>query len=93
VGKLPKPGWVFFASRRLNRSLVIVHEAAADCQDQYWPMENNMVVFGYGRQYKCCDKYLSAVPASFTLGFVESAHPAEIKKLVKDQLYDYTLVR
>jgi hypothetical protein len=36
-------------------------------------MEGNMTVFGFGRQYRCCEKYLRAVPAHFTIGLVETA--------------------
>jgi len=35
---------------------------------QCWPMESNMAVFGFGRQYCCSGRYLDKSPARFTIG-------------------------
>jgi hypothetical protein len=49
-------------------------------------MENNMTVFGFGRQYRCCDRYLTAVPAKLTIGFAETKQFPEILKIVESTL-------
>ena len=30
-------------------------------------------MFGFGRQYRCCGRYLTTAPASFTIGFGEDS--------------------
>ena len=71
AGDLPAPEWLLFADGALDRGLVVAHHDDDLKTDQYWPMEGNMTVFGFGREYRCCGKFLQAVPARFTIGLVE----------------------
>jgi hypothetical protein len=41
--------------------------------DQYWPMQDNMTVFGFGRQFTCCRQFLNAAPARFSIGFIPAS--------------------
>jgi hypothetical protein len=45
-------------------------------------MEGNMTVFGFGRQSRCCGKYLTAEKSAFSIGLVESKEHAEVAKAV-----------
>ncbi|HKJ67267.1 MAG TPA: hypothetical protein VKA68_04870, partial [bacterium] len=83
VEDLPAQEWLYFADGTADRSLVLIHHADDTALDQYWPMEGNMTVFGFGREYPCCDQYLSEVPAQFTIGVVESREYAEIAEFVQ----------
>lgn len=80
TGKLPAPQWVVFGDRAQVRVLFLVQHEADEAEDQFWQMEGNMTVFGFGRQYRCCEKYLTAVPAHFTVGFAETA---DLERAVK----------
>lgn len=71
-GDLPKPEWVYFADGATRRALFTVNHQNDPALDQFWPMEGNMTVFGYGRQYRCCGRYLDSSPAQFTIGLIEA---------------------
>ena len=68
TGDMANPEWVYFRDGARDRYLFMAHHEDDALEDQYWQMENNMTVFGFGRQYPCCDKYLTAVPAHLTIG-------------------------
>ena len=70
---LPGDEWVYFADAKLRRALVLVHHHRDEHVDSYWPMQNNMTVFGFGR--KGLTKHMTQVPAQFTVGFCESTDP------------------
>ena len=40
--------WLFFGDPTLNRSLYFVHHEADELVDSYYPMNNEMTVFGFG---------------------------------------------
>jgi len=67
---IPEPEWLYFGAGNVNRVLYLIHHQDDDFTDSYWPMENNMTVFGFGR--KGLNKYLKLVPAHFTIGFAEN---------------------
>lgn len=71
--RIPSPRWAFFGKDGLHRSLFFVHHGEADVLDQFWQMENNMTVFGFGREYKDGRQLLTELPSRFTIGFAESA--------------------
>jgi hypothetical protein len=79
-GILPAPKWVGFGDRQLDRMLYLVRHDDTEALDQYWQMQSNMTVFGFGRQYRCCEKYLTSVPGEFTIGFAETA---DLERLVR----------
>jgi len=72
TGDLPEPEWVYFGSGNTTRVLYLIHHEDDDLPDQYWPMESNMTVFGFGRVYRTIDRYMERTPAHFTIGFSET---------------------
>ncbi|MEO8167609.1 MAG: T9SS type A sorting domain-containing protein, partial [bacterium] len=73
VGELPAPEWVYFGDVAMRRVLYLSKHEDDNAGDQYWQLENNMTVFGFGRQFQCCDRYLTAVPMHLTIGFAEDS--------------------
>ena len=83
AGKLPAPQWAVFGDRAQVRILFVAQHEPDEAPDQFWQMEGNMTVFGFGRQYRCCEKYLTAVPAHFTVGLAETADLDRAVKFVE----------
>lgn len=86
VGELPAPEWVYFGDKKCDRVLYLIQHQDDEALDQFWSMENNMTVFGFGRQYRCCDRYLTAVPAKLSIGFAETNRFPEIRRIVDSTL-------
>lgn len=75
---LPAPKWAGFADGATGRTLYIAKHEPSEQLDQYWPMEHNMTVFGFGRDdTDGPSALLTGAPATFTVGFVESPDAAE----------------
>ncbi len=72
-GRLESPRWVYFGDANSERVLFLAQHSDDGDYDQFWQMEGNMTVFGFGREYKCCEKSLTKTPAEFTIGFVKSS--------------------
>lgn len=83
---LPGPEWIAFGDDRLDRVLYLVQHHDDDKLDQFYEMNSAMTVFGFGREHRCCGKYLSQVPATYTLGLAESADPAAIRRAIDQVL-------
>jgi hypothetical protein len=81
-GSLPSPKWVYFGDGAVRRVLFLAQHEGKQAQDQFWQMQGNMTVFGFGRQYRCCEKYLTQVPAQFTVGFAETADFGHVRKFI-----------
>jgi hypothetical protein len=75
--------WVYFGDTKSKRVLFVINHQDDQANDQFWQMESNMTVWGFGRQYRCCGRYMTAVPAQFTVGFVESTKFNNIRKAVE----------
>lgn len=69
---LPGPEWVAFGDRKLNRVLYLASHQEDDQPDQYWPMEGNMTVFGFGRRLRTVHRFFEH-PGRFTVGLVEAS--------------------
>lgn len=82
VGELPGPEWVYFGDKKCNRVLYLIQHQDDEALDQFWPMEKNMTVFGFGRQYRCCERYMSAVPAKLSIGFAETGQFPAIRRII-----------
>jgi hypothetical protein len=41
-------------------------------------MDGEMTVFGFGREHRCCGKYLTETPATFVVFFSDTASPEAI---------------
>ncbi len=67
---LPSPEWLYFSDTQKNRSLFLSHLEDDNTIDSYKSMQNNMTVFGFGRDGGT--KYLTAVPSKFLFGFIET---------------------
>jgi hypothetical protein len=83
---IPVPEWLYFADRTIQRSLLLIHHEDDDIVDQYWPMEGNMTVFGFGRKYKTTDRYLTKTPARFTIALCESLDFDTIRRQARSLL-------
>lgn len=66
---LPNPEWVYFGAGNTSRVLFLVNHQEEDAIDSYWPMEHNMTVFGFGRELGSVNKFMTSIPACFTIGF------------------------
>lgn len=62
--------WIYFADPSSKYALYLASDATA-APWQYWPMDGNMTVFGFGRELTCCGKFLAGT-AHFTIGIVEN---------------------
>ena len=82
---LPAPEWVYFGDRNVKRTLFFLHHEADEAVDQYYPMDG-MTVWGFGRNYQCCEKYLQDTPNRFTLGFVESDEPEVVQADIQQRI-------
>ncbi len=78
---LPSPKWVCFVDHNSNRGLYVVHHEHDNVVDSYWPMEESMTVFGFGR-YEL-EKHLNRAPAVFTIGLIEDCSFDTINNHVK----------
>ena len=67
------PKWAYFASPASNSMLFVASHQPTASRTRYWPMENNMTVFGFGRQYTCCGMYLNRTPAVFSIGLIPAS--------------------
>jgi hypothetical protein len=67
----PNATWAYFADPSSRNVLFVTSDGQQTAPWQYWPMDGNMTVFGFGRELSCCGKYLTAVPARFTIGIVQ----------------------
>jgi hypothetical protein len=74
---------VYFGDGTLKRALFLVNHQDDDANDQFWPMEGNMTVFGFGRQYRCCGRYMTAAPAQFTVGLLEDSGFERVRAAVE----------
>jgi hypothetical protein len=63
--------WVYFGDTSVRRALYLLSHQDDSFNDQFYQMDGAMTVWGFGRQHRCCGKYLHA-PAQFTVGVVES---------------------
>jgi hypothetical protein len=77
-GPLPSPSWIAFGDRAGERAVLLLHHEDDDHPDNFYQMENNMTVFGFGRQRG--QKFLATVPQSVSIGFVESVEPEIINR-------------
>jgi len=69
--RLATPRWVYFTDGATGRIIYFAHHADDGDVDSYWPMEQNMTVFGFGRRKLASS--LTKAPARFTVGLAEPA--------------------
>ena len=73
---------MYFGDSKTNRVLYLALDEDDDKQDQFWQMQGNMTVFGFGRQYRCCDTYMTTVPVHLTIGFAEADDFEQVGKVI-----------
>lgn len=83
---IPAPEWVYFGSGKTRRVLYLIHHEDDDLPDQYWPMEGNMTVFGFGRRYGSLERFMEQVPAHFTVGFAEDGALPVARRVIESAL-------
>ncbi len=89
---LPGPEWAAFGDPAKHRVLFVAHPDDDDLVEQYWPMEGNMTVFGFGRGTadvngkKRSVPLLTAVKNTMAFGIIDTDVPAEVARRVKSNL-------
>lgn len=82
---LPAPAWVGFASTSCNRTLLVTCHDPVEHVDQYWPMEHNMTVMGFGRDDRGgLRSLLTHAPADFTVQLIDSTNFAAARTAVDE---------
>ncbi len=76
VGNLPSPEWAYFGDAKLKRVLFLVNHQNDAINDQFRHMDSSMTVFGFGRRLKSLERFMTATPAQFTIGFIEMVEDA-----------------
>lgn len=82
-GDLPGPEWIYFGDDSTERTIYLAHDDD-DRTDQFWQMREEMVVFGFGREYRCCETFMDRVPAVFTVGFAEDSAFARVGPIIEN---------
>lgn len=72
--------WLYFSDPRKNRSLYLVKHRDDEEVDSYWPMNEEMTVFGFGRLG--IKKFMRQVPSQFTLGLCEDVKPKRVRDIL-----------
>jgi len=70
---LPDPEWIYFYDTSLRRSLLLVSHTDDDIDDNFWEMNGDMTVFGFGRTCRgVCFGFTPAMcPRAFTIALLE----------------------
>lgn len=84
------PGeWLYFADPKVNRSLFLIHHEDDEALDSYWPMNEEMTVFGFGR--KGLNKFMKTVSAQFTIGLCDESSFGDVSKIVDSAYRDLVI--
>ena len=83
-GVLPDPEWVWFGDQSCGRVLYLAKHEHDQHPDQFWQMQGNMTVFGFGRKpNENPGTYMEEVPVHLTIGFAESTDYREIRNIIR----------
>ena len=85
-GDLPDPEWIYFGDPGSKRVLYLANHSPDLLPDQYWPMDGNMTVFGFAREYRCCGHFFQSSPARFTVGIAESKEYPDVRTVVESAM-------
>jgi len=84
TGDLPDPEWVYFGDENCSRVLFLAKHENDNKPDQFWQMQGNMTVLGFGRKpNEDPGTYLTDVPVHMTIGFVEDTEYEQIIKVIR----------
>lgn len=78
---IPAPEWIVFGDPRLKRVLFLAHHEDDRHPDGFYQMQHQMTVFGFGRSNG--ETFLDSVPQRFSIGFLETADPSEIRSALQ----------
>jgi len=77
--------WAYFSDPNVGtsgRSLYMIHSEDDAATDSYYPMEGNMTVFGFGREYPSTAGFLSGVPQHLTIGLMDGTQYTQCSKII-----------
>jgi len=80
---IPAPEWVYFEDSMLDRYIYLVHEEDDSLSDDFWQMQSNMTVLGFGRTQNVNNKQLSGIPMHFTIGLANDATFASANRVIE----------
>jgi hypothetical protein len=63
--------------------IYLVHEEDDSLSDDFWQMQSNMTVFGFGRNQNVNDKQLSGIPMHFTIGLADDARFSSANRVIE----------
>ena len=86
AGDLVGEEWLYFADPNVGRALFLAYHTDDDKVDSYWPMEDAMTVFGFGRLE--LNKFIEQVPSQFTIGLIDATAYAAAAPLVRSAYRD-----
>ncbi|MDD5687547.1 MAG: carbohydrate-binding protein [Elusimicrobia bacterium] len=98
------PEWAYFKDGSLNRSIFFAHSEDDSQPESYWPIlhdvvKSDLTVFGFGRNYIAGNdavnvtKYMSAVPAHFTMGLYNDKTYPVMSKVIESSYRDLGVVQ
>ncbi len=81
---LPGEEWIYFGDNDLTRVLYLANHQEDDVVDCQYVMQDNMVVFGFGRdEQESRAPHMEANPGVFTLGFIEDTGHAQVAQQIR----------
>ena len=86
--------WAYFSDPAVGtagRSFFVSHHEDDTITDTYWPMENNMTVFGFGRIGQSATGYFTSTPQHFSIGLIDGTGYAQNSKIVNSSYKDLTI--
>lgn len=87
TGVLPDPEWVWFGDESCHRVLFLAKHEYDQHPDQFWQMQGNMTVFGFGRKpHEHPGTYMLEVPLHLTIGFVERTNFTDITEHIRSAI-------
>jgi hypothetical protein len=82
--------WLAFTDPHVGRSIYIVNHEDDEAIDSYWPMNEEMTVFGFGRLG--LNKFMRSIPAHFTVGLIDSTDANQIQAAVNNTCQHLNIV-
>ena len=89
-GDIPSTEWIYFGDDRMKRTIFIAQNEDDTHSDQFWQMREEMVVFGFGREFTCCGTYMYRVPATFTVGLSEDSVFTQVGEIISSATGEMT---
>ena len=90
IVNLSGPGeWLYFADPKVKRSLFLIHHEDDEGIDSYWPMNEEMTVFGFGRNG--LNKFMRTLPAQFTIGLCDEISFVDVSKVIDSAYRDFII--